>query len=90
MMIIFFDIRDVIMIEFAPEGQIVSQKYCLEVLTKLLERLRKKRSELWKKKSCILQQDNKSDHDALAVKLLADKWIPVLEHPPSPHLIHRM
>jgi hypothetical protein len=35
LMIIFFDIRGVIMIEGAPEGQTVTQKYCLEVLTKL-------------------------------------------------------
>jgi hypothetical protein len=30
MMIVFFDIRDVIMIEWAPEGQTVNQKYYLE------------------------------------------------------------
>jgi tRNA A37 threonylcarbamoyladenosine biosynthesis protein TsaE len=50
MMIIFFNIRGVIMIEWAPEGQTVNQKYYLEVLTKFRERMRKKRSDLWKKK----------------------------------------
>jgi hypothetical protein len=35
MMIIFFNIRGVIMIEWVPEGQTVSQKRYLEVLTKL-------------------------------------------------------
>jgi hypothetical protein len=45
----------------------------------------KKRPELWKKKSLILHQDNVPAHNALAVKqFLADKCIPVLEHP-SPH-----
>jgi hypothetical protein len=29
-MIVFFDIRDVIMIEWVPESQTVNQKYCLE------------------------------------------------------------
>jgi hypothetical protein len=48
MMIVFLDIRDVIMIEWVPDGQTVIQKYYLEVLTKLRDRVRKKRPELWK------------------------------------------
>jgi hypothetical protein len=50
MMVIFFDIRGVIMIQLIPEGQTVNQKYYLEVLFKLRERVRNKRPELWKKK----------------------------------------
>jgi hypothetical protein len=46
----------------------VNQKYYLEVLAKLQERLRKKWPELWKKKSLLLHQDNVPAHDALAVK----------------------
>jgi transposase len=46
--------------------------------------VRKKRPELWKKKSWILHQDNAPAHNALAVKqFLADKCISVLEHPPN-------
>jgi hypothetical protein len=76
------------MIEGAPEGQTVTQKYCLEVLTKLWERVRKKWPELWKKKSWILHQDNAPAHNSLAVKqFLADKCIPVLEHPFPIHRI---
>jgi hypothetical protein len=37
MMIVFFNIRGVIMTEWVPEGQTVNQKYYLEVLTKLRE-----------------------------------------------------
>jgi hypothetical protein len=82
MMIVFFIIRGVIMIKWVPQGQTVNQKYYLEVLTKLSERVRKKRSDLWKKKSWILHQDNAPAHNALAVKqFLADKCIPVLQHP---------
>jgi hypothetical protein len=43
MVIVFFDIRDVIMNEWVPQGQTVNQKYYLELLTKLRERVRKKR-----------------------------------------------
>jgi predicted nucleic acid-binding Zn ribbon protein len=46
MMIIFFDITGLIMIEWVPEGQTVNQKYCVEVLTKLRGRMRKKSPEL--------------------------------------------
>jgi hypothetical protein len=34
-MIVSFDIRGVIMAEWVPEGQMINQKYYLEVLTKL-------------------------------------------------------
>jgi hypothetical protein len=65
MMIVFFTIRGIIMIEWVPEGQTVNQNYYLEVLTKLRERVRKKRPELWKKKSWILHQDNAPAHNTL-------------------------
>jgi hypothetical protein len=80
MVIIFFNIRGVITIEWVPEGQTVNQKYYLKVLTKLWERVRKKRPEFWKKKSWILHQDIAPAHIALTVKqFLADKCIPVLQ-----------
>jgi hypothetical protein len=67
-------------IEWVSEGQTVNQKYYLEVLTKLRERVRKK-------KSWILHQDNAPAHNALAVKqFLADEWIAVLENLP----VHRI
>jgi hypothetical protein len=59
----------------------------LEALTELQERVKKKRLELWKKKSWISHQDNGPAHNALVVKqFLADKCIPVLDSPHSPHL----
>jgi hypothetical protein len=38
MMIVLFDIRGVIMIEWVPEGQTVNQKYYLDVLNKLRQK----------------------------------------------------
>jgi hypothetical protein len=88
MVTVFFDIRGIFTIEWVPEAQTVNQKYYLEVLTKLRERVRKKRSEFWKKKSLILHQNNAPAHNALAVKqFLVVKCIPVLEHPPPIHRI---
>lgn len=42
MLIVFFDLKGVIMVEWVPNGQNANQKY-IEVLTKLQERMRKKR-----------------------------------------------
>jgi hypothetical protein len=71
------------MIEWVPEGQTVNEKHYLEVLTKLWEQVRKKRLELWKKKSWILHQDNAPAHSTLTAKqFLPDKCIPALEYPP--------
>jgi histone-lysine N-methyltransferase SETMAR len=58
----------------------------LGVLIKVQEQVRKKRPGLWKKKSWSLHQDNEPAHNALVAKqFLADKCIPVLEHPPPPY-----
>ncbi|KAG5329384.1 MOS1T transposase, partial [Acromyrmex heyeri] len=46
----------------------INQTYYLTVLATLRERVRKKRSELWKNKSWILHQDNAPAHNALSMK----------------------
>ncbi|KAL4154057.1 hypothetical protein QTP88_001890 [Uroleucon formosanum] len=53
-----------------------------------LERVRRKRPELWENDSWILHQDNAPAHSALSVKrFLAKNRTPVLQHPPySPDL----
>jgi len=48
MLIIFFDIQGIVIAEWVPSGQTVNQQYCVEVLTKLHERVRRKRLELWR------------------------------------------
>jgi len=65
------------MIEWMHPGQTVNQKYYIEVLMKLKERVRKKRPDLWK--------NNAPAHNAFSVKqFLADKRILILEQ--LPHL----
>jgi histone-lysine N-methyltransferase SETMAR len=73
--------------EWVPSGQTVNQHYCIEVLTKLRERVKRKRPELWQN-GWILHQDNAPAHIALSVKqFLANKNITVMELPPySPDL----
>ena len=87
MLIVFFDIKGVILEEWVPEGTTVNQHYYKEVLIKLREKVRRKRPQLWEN-GFILHQDNAPAHTALSVKqFLTDKHITTLEHPPySPDL----
>jgi hypothetical protein len=48
MMIVFFDIQDIVMAEWVLSGQTVNQQYYNEVLTKLRERVGRKRPKLWR------------------------------------------
>jgi hypothetical protein len=45
--IFFFVIQGVVMAECVRKGQTVNQHYYIEIVTKLLERVRTKRQELW-------------------------------------------
>jgi len=45
MLIVFFDIRGIVMAEWVSSGQTVNQQYYIEVLTKLHEHVRRKRPE---------------------------------------------
>ena len=56
MMIVFFDIRGVIYIDWVPEGQTVNQVYYKNVLTTLRERVRRRRPDMRKNASWILQR----------------------------------
>jgi len=57
-MIVFFDIRGIVHVDWVPEGQIVNQVYYKEVLTNLRERERRRRPKMWKNGSWVLHQDN--------------------------------
>jgi len=67
MLIVFFDIQGIVMAEWVPSGQTVNQHYYIEILTKLRERVRRKRPELWTN-GWILHQDNAPAHNALSVE----------------------
>ena len=45
---IFLDCNDVVHHEFLPEGRTVNKEYYLEVMRRLRETIRQKRTELWK------------------------------------------
>jgi hypothetical protein len=73
--------------EFLEHGRTVNEHCYLEILVRLREAVRRRRSELWPD-AWILHHDIALAHDALAVpEFLAKKYILKLVHPPySPHL----
>ena len=46
MLIVFFDIKGIIFVEWVPSGQTINQYYYKDVLIKLKERVKKKRPDL--------------------------------------------
>jgi len=84
MLLTFFDIRGTIHYEFVPTAHTINQVYYLEILERLLEKVRRKRPELFANNSWIFHHDNAPAHMALSVReFLATKQITVLEHPAS-------
>jgi hypothetical protein len=62
MLITLFGIKVIIRFEFIPQGQTVNQAYCVKILKRLHEAVRRKVND-W-----ILHHDNAPYHKALSVK----------------------
>jgi len=73
---VFFNVRGIIMVEYVPQNQTVNHQFYIQDLTKLRERIRKKRPDLWSR-GWILHHDNAPAHNAISVRqFLARKQIP--------------
>ncbi|UYV73903.1 hypothetical protein LAZ67_11001358 [Cordylochernes scorpioides] len=88
MLITFFDSRGIIHKEFVPAGQTITGEYYLNVLKRLIARIRRIRPEYRDENSWGLLHDNAPSHSSLIVRrFLAKNNVCVLNHPPySPDL----
>ncbi|UYV72492.1 hypothetical protein LAZ67_9003387 [Cordylochernes scorpioides] len=86
MIIVFFDIRGIVHIEFVPQGQTVNSAFYLEVLRRLKRRIARMRTDI--KDTVKLHHDNATSHTAFIItNFLARSNTPVIPHPPySPDL----
>lgn len=80
---VFFDNLEVIHQEFLLRVQTINQWYYLEILRRLRENLRRKRSGIQKKNSWFLHHDNAMAHISLLIHdFCVKKNMTVLPHPP--------
>ena len=88
MLITFFDCKGIIHREFVPTGQTITGAYYLEVLKRLMARIRRIRPEYRDPETWSLLHDNAPSHIPLIVRqLLARNQVCVLNDPPySPDL----
>ena len=88
MLTVFFDVHGVVHHEFLPQGGTVNRHYYLEVLRRLRENIRRKRPELWSRKSWFLHHDNAPAHSSFLIRdYCAKSETTVLPQPPySPDL----
>ncbi len=94
MLILFYDQRGVVHLEFLPQGETVDTDFYLEVLRRLKENVRCRRPELWARipgsdtRRMLLYHDNASCHTAnRTIALLGESDIDMVPHPPySPDL----
>ena len=64
----FFDIQGIVHKEFVPSGQTVNGKFYYEILKWLMEGIRRKRPDQWKKNNWFLHHDNVPAHTSLVVR----------------------
>jgi len=67
-MLVFFNVIRIVMVEYVPSKQSVNQQLCIQILTKLQSRIKKKkkdkRQNLWRR-GWLLQQGKSLEHEAL-------------------------
>lgn len=87
MLVAFFDIKGMIYQHWVPKAQTINSAYYIEVISKFLDHLRKKRPEKLEA-GWILHQDNARPHTSReTMEFFAKKKINVLPHAPySPDL----
>ena len=65
---VFLYCNDVVYHEFISQARTVDTEYYLEVMRRMREAIRQKRTELWKNQSRILHYDNGPAHTSILVR----------------------
>ena len=83
LLIAFFDNKGIIHKEFVPAAQTINATFYHAVLNRLLQRIRRVRSELHRTGKWMLFHDNAPAHSAISVRqFLSQKMVAVLDNPP--------
>ena len=65
---VFFDCNGVVHHEFLKQGRTLNKEYYLEVMSRLRQAIRQKRTKLWKNQSWIFHHDNAPAHTSTLVR----------------------
>ena len=85
MLIVFFDIQDIVHFEFLPQGQTVNQTVYKEILWHLIRSVHDKRQSLCKAHTWTLYYDSAPVHTVLSIyHFFAEINIATLEYPHIP------
>ncbi|UYV64507.1 hypothetical protein LAZ67_3001027 [Cordylochernes scorpioides] len=84
----FFDIKGIVHYEYLEEGRTINKESYLNIMRRVRESIRLKKSEMWSSKNWIIHHDNAPPHTATSVlTYLAKHDIQILQQPPySPDL----
>ena len=81
MLIMFFDIQEIVRFKFLPQGQAMNQTVYKKILRRLVRSMRNKRRSLWEAHAWALYHDNAPVHTALSIRqFLAERNIATLKH----------
>ncbi|UYV68619.1 hypothetical protein LAZ67_6000236 [Cordylochernes scorpioides] len=83
LLVVFLDNKGIVHHEYLPAGQTVIKEMYLSILRRLMEAIRKKRTEKWTNGDWILHHDNAHPHTAhLVTSFLAKNGTEILPQPP--------
>lgn len=87
----YFFFRGEVHHEFVPTGETVNAAFCVQILKRFCDRVRRVRPELWAEKNWLLHHDNAPSYTALTVReFIAKNNIVTIDHfVYSPDLVPR-
>ncbi|UYV74719.1 hypothetical protein LAZ67_12000679 [Cordylochernes scorpioides] len=80
LLVTFFDIKGIVHYEYLEQGQTINKESNLNIMRRVRESIRLKRSEMWSSKNWIIHHDNAPPHTATSVRTyLAKHGIQILQ-----------
>ena len=68
LLIVLFECNGVVHQDFLPQGCMINNEYYLEIIRRLREAIRQKRTKLWKSQSWIIHHDKAPAHTLILVR----------------------
>ena len=68
MLIAFFDVHGIVLVEFLPQGQTIDQLFYKNILRRLMRSVTEKRRKLWETMSWLLHHHNAPAHNVLGIR----------------------